>query len=200
MSAAAASRGGQGWWWVRHAPTHVRAAVGWTDAPADLSDAAALDRLAAALPAAPVVSSDLARAVATARRIAGARPLQAADARLRELNFGAWEGMTYDAAAAAQPDAYRAFFETPGPSRAPGGESFDDLRARVCDAIEARKADGGDVVLVAHAGAIRAALAVALDLTPAQALGFAVDPLSITRLDWIASAGAWRVVCVNTRA
>lgn len=200
MNGAAPAAGAQGWWWVRHAPTHARAAVGWTDAPADLSDDAALDRLAAALPAAPVVSSDLARAVATARRVAGPRPLRPADARLRELNFGAWEGMSFDAAAAAHPEAYRAFFETPGPSRAPGGEGFDDLRARVSDAMESLKADCGDLVLVAHAGAIRAALAVALDLAPAQALGFAVDPLSITRLDWVASAGAWRVVCVNTRA
>ena len=40
--------------------------VGWTDLPADLSDLAALTRLNAHLPDAPVISSDLSRAVTTA--------------------------------------------------------------------------------------------------------------------------------------
>ncbi|NCO17248.1 MAG: histidine phosphatase family protein, partial [Alphaproteobacteria bacterium] len=48
------------WWWVRHAPTHARAAIGWTDIAPDLGDTGALERLARALPQAPVVSSDLA--------------------------------------------------------------------------------------------------------------------------------------------
>ena len=33
-------------WWVRHGPTHAKAMVGWRDLPADLSDTAALARLA----------------------------------------------------------------------------------------------------------------------------------------------------------
>lgn len=37
-------------WWVRHGPTHAKTFIGWTDRPADLSDTAALARLAAFLP------------------------------------------------------------------------------------------------------------------------------------------------------
>jgi alpha-ribazole phosphatase len=55
----------------------------------------------------------------------------------------------------------------------------------------------GDVVLVVHSGTIRAALAVALGLTPENALRFVINPLSITRLDRLADA--WRVVTVNGR-
>ena len=60
------------------------------------------------------------------------------------------------------------------------------------------KLTAGDVVLVVHSGTIRAALAVALELTPEQALRFAVEPLSLTRIDRV--AGGWRVVGVNDAA
>ena len=46
-----------------------------------------------------------------------------------------------------------------------------------------------------HSGTIRAALAIALELTPEQALRFAVEPLSLTRIDRV--AGGWRIVGVN---
>lgn len=52
-------------WLIRHGPTHAKGMVGWTDLPADLSDTAQIARLRAALPDAPVVSSDLLRAVQT---------------------------------------------------------------------------------------------------------------------------------------
>ena len=58
------------WHWVRHAPTHASNFVGWRDVPADLSDAAALQRLRAHLPQeALLVSSDLERARQTATAI-----------------------------------------------------------------------------------------------------------------------------------
>jgi len=53
----------------------------------------------------------------------------------------------------------------------------------------------GDVIVVAHAGTIRAALALALELSPDRALSFVIDPLSLTRLDRLDDG--WRVVTVN---
>ena len=187
------------WWWVRHAPTHARAAIGWTDIAPDLSDAAALARLAGALPQAPVVSSDLARARLTADHLAQGRPRLADEPGLRELNFGAWEGLAFDAIAARHPDDYAAFWANPGPARATGGESFDDLAARVGAVIERLNGAEGAIVAVAHAGAIHAALARAAGLSARQALAFRLDPLSVTRLDWLAGAQAWRVEAVNRR-
>jgi broad specificity phosphatase PhoE len=189
------------WWWVRHAPTGAPGVIGWTDAPADLSDAAALDALAAALPDAPLVSSDLARAVATADRLAGARPRLGADPALRELHFGAWEGMTADAVAARWPEESRRFWGEPGAAAPPGGESFDAMAARVGAAVDRLNAGigAGDVIAVAHMGVVMAALARALGLTARQAMGFRIDTLSVTRLDWLPEAGAWRVEGVNRR-
>lgn len=187
------------WWWVRHAPTRTRAAIGWSDVAPDLGDAGALDRLARALPAAPVVSSDLARARLTADRLARGRPRLADEPGLREMNFGVWEGLAFDVIAARHPDDYAAFWANPGPARATGGEGFDDLAARVGAAIERLNGPEGDIVAVAHAGAIHAALARAAGLSARQALAFRLDPLSLTRLDWLADARAWRVEGVNLR-
>jgi len=51
------------------------------------------------------------------------------------------------------------------------------------------------VVLVVHSGTVRAALALALEIAPEQALRFVIDPLSLTRIDRLVSG--WRVCCVN---
>ena len=53
----------------------------------------------------------------------------------------------------------------------------------------------GDVIIVAHGGTIRAALAIALDIAAETALGFVIDPWSLTRLDRLDRT--WRVVWVN---
>jgi alpha-ribazole phosphatase len=55
----------------------------------------------------------------------------------------------------------------------------------------------GNVVLVVHSGTVRAVLAIALDLAPDAALRFVIDPLSLTRIDRLATG--WRVVSVNQR-
>ena len=61
-------------------------------------------------------------------------------------------------------------------------------------------AAGKDVIAVAHAGAIRAALSYALGLNPETSLSFSLENLSLTRLDHIESgddSDIWRIVCVN---
>jgi len=50
-------------------------------------------------------------------------------------------------------------------------------------------------VLVVPSGTVRAALAIALDLAAENALRFVIDPLSLTRIDRLASG--WRVAAVN---
>lgn len=185
-------------WLVRHAPTRAAGVAGWTDAPCDLSDTGTLDHLAARLPDAPVVSSDLTRARATADRIAGARPRLPHEADLRETHFGAWEGMTAEAIAAADPALSRAFWD--GEAAAPGGEGFTDMAARACAALDrlAQAQRQGDLIAVAHMGPILAALARAAGLAPVRALAFRIDPLSVTRLDLL-PGGFWRIEGVNLR-
>lgn len=178
--------------WVRHGPTHARTMVGWSDLPADLSDAAQIARVAGFLPAdAPVISSDLSRAAATADAIAGTRPRLPHDAGFREMHFGAWELKRFDE---IEDQAHaRAFWEDPGDIRPPGGESWHDVSARVDTAVARLLATepAQDLVIVAHFGAILTQLQQALRLDAAEAFAHKIDNLSVTELhfdgDWHAA-------------
>ncbi|MDF0603036.1 histidine phosphatase family protein [Psychromarinibacter sp. C21-152] len=170
-------------WWVRHGPTHAKGMTGWTDLPADLTDTARLARLAAALPEAPVISSDLWRAVATADAVAGDRPRLPHDPDLREINFGDWEKRRPDGFTGEEARALRAFYDRPGPVRAPGGESWDALTARVNRAVDRLLATGArDVIVVAHMGPVLSQVQRALGLSAYDAFARKVDTLSVTRI------------------
>jgi broad specificity phosphatase PhoE len=170
--------------------------IGWTDRPADLSDHAALARLSAYLPArAPVVSSDLSRAVATADAVQGARARLPHDPDLRELHFGAWEDRSFAEIDAETPDLIRAFWETPGPTRAPGGEGWHDLSARVTRATDRLLGRAEDVIVVAHFGAILSQIERATGQTTTEVFGQKIDNLSVTVLTH--KAAGWRAGPVN---
>lgn len=179
-------------WLVRHGPTHAKGMVGWTDLAADLSDKAALARLNAHLPGVPVVSSDLARAISTADALENRARLPH-DPDWRELHFGAWEMRTYAEIEAESPDQIRAFWETPGQVRAPDGESWDELSARIAAALDRLRALP-EVIVVAHFGAIVAAIQLAGRLTTTEAFSHKIDNLSVTCLEF---APLPRVVSVN---
>jgi alpha-ribazole phosphatase len=172
--------------WVRHGPTHAKTMVGWTDLPADLSDRAALARLDAFLPRDSVIlSSDLSRAVVTADAICDGRQRLPHDPDLREIHFGAWENRSHDEVSADTPDHVRSFWEMPGDIRPPGGESWNDLSARVTRATDRLIAAhaGRDIVVVAHFGAILAAIQRARGCPTTEVFAHRIEPLSVTTLE-----------------
>ncbi len=167
--------------WLRHGPTHARAMVGWTDLAADLSDSAAIARLSAELPQAPVISSDLLRAVTTADAIAGNRPRLPPDPALREIHFGDWE-MQHHSAIADQ-DHLRAYWDRPGDIAPPGGESWNAVSARVNACVDRLlAAHEGDLILVAHFGVILTQVQRALGLSAYDTFAHRIEPLSLTEL------------------
>ena len=105
-----------------------------------------------------LVSSPLERAVETARiALPGHEVLF--DERLRELDFGDFEGRTREE---LERDArWHAWLEDPFMMRAPGGEAYAQLRDRVIAwLVEARaRFEGGHVVAVTHSGTIQMLLA-----------------------------------------
>jgi alpha-ribazole phosphatase len=179
-------------WLIRHAPVDgPRGVIHADDAAADVSDTAALLRLQMWLPNPHAAISSPAR---RARETAAALGLAAvADPSFGEQDFGRWTGRTHAEIRRDSEAAHDAFWRAPASNRRPDGESFVEQIARVSRAIEALPS--GDVILVAHAGTIRAALALALDMPPDSALRFVIDPLSLTRLDRLDKG--WRVVGVN---
>ena len=99
-----------------------------------------------------VWSSDLRRAAQTARIAYGqARP----DARLRELDFGALEGMRWD----DLPSNLQRDLVGFDRFSAPGGESVAGLRHRVLDFVDSLPA--GQHLLFTHGGVIRLLLRLA---------------------------------------
>jgi broad specificity phosphatase PhoE len=187
-------------WWLRHAPTHARAFAGWRDVPADLSDHAAIARLDAHLPRrAVLVSSDLSRAVVTADALGRGRERLPHDRGLREFDFGEWDGLTHAEVSARWPDLSRRYWEEPGHTAAPGGESWIAAEARVSAAADALLAayPGRDIIAVAHFGAILTQYARAAGLSPVRALAQDIAPLSVTRLAF--DGAGWQVEAVNHR-
>lgn len=182
-------------WWVRHGPTHQTSMTGWRDVPADLSDQARLSRLSAALPPdAPILSSDLARAKATADAIAGNRPRWPDADALREFNFGEWDGKPFDALPEQES---RAFWENPGTLAPPGGESWNDVKGRVDAFVDSVLSSDpiADLIIVAHMGVIMTQIARAAGVSPYQAMGHRIDPLSIT--DMTHEKGHWHIGQIN---
>lgn len=171
-------------WWVRHGPTHAKGMVGWSDLPADLSDAAQIARLAAYLPAkAAVISSDLIRASATADAIVAGRTRLPHDAGLREINFGAWEMLPHAQIEAQDPELIRAFMEQPGDVRAPGGETWNEAAHRVSNAVDKlTRMQESEIVVVAHFGTILTQVQRALAIPAYDAFANRIDNLSVTRI------------------
>lgn len=185
---------------VRHGPTHVKAMVGWSDMPADLGDTAALSRLSDHLPgAALVVSSDLSRAVDTASAIQMGRPRLPHDAALREIHFGTWEMRSFRDIEAEDPERAAAYWERPGDVRPPGGESWNQIRARVDAAIDGliTRHSGRDLIVVAHFGVILTQVQRALRLDAETALTHRIDNLSVTEI--AVEPDGWRVGRINHR-
>jgi len=138
---------------MRHgAPEKAGLLLGHADVASTPAGIAACLQQVSALPFSSLVSSDLVRASAAADRIGAERGLTARrDARWRELDFGAWDGLPPAAVDAA------AFWDDPDASPPPGGERWSALMARVSAALE--DIAERDTLVVTHGGAIRAALA-----------------------------------------
>ena len=199
------------WWWIRHAPVRVDEGriYGQRDLPCDCSDAQIFSGLAALLPRKAIwITSHLARTRQTAEAILAAGDFEQPgqilqDKDLAEQHLGDWQGLdrrTFLMSRKQEPDS---FWYAEADERAPNGESFVDLIARVEATIARvnRTHRGGDIVAVVHGGTIRAALVIALRLPPRSGFAFTIDNCSLTRLDhYQGKQGAgWRVPVVNQR-
>lgn len=166
-----------------------------------VEEAASYRWLASRLPAgARWVVTPLSRTRATAAAIFAAGYPKAelsVEPDLVEQDLGEWQGLSHDAFARMLRHPPHPFWPHGAEERPPGGEAFSDVVARVGPAIErlADAAPEGDVVIVAHGGSIRAALAHAVGLSAQQALTFSIKNLSLTRLE--RHGADWRVAAVN---
>ncbi len=125
---------------------------GWAQMRAAVADAA---------PWQAVISSPLLRCRAFAEELARRHRLPlAVDERFKEVGFGTWEGRTAERIRVEHPDQWAAFQDDPVRGRPPGAEPLDAFVGRVSDALEeaAARHAGERLLVVAHAGVIRAAV------------------------------------------
>jgi broad specificity phosphatase PhoE len=149
---------------IRHGPTEWNETgrfQGNTDLPLSERGRAYARAIAAALSAdgvRKVYSSDLQRARETARAVADKQGVPLVeDARLREFDFGRWEGLTWDEILAQDPELARRPRSAARYYRPAGGESFELVRRRVRAFLDDLIAEGGTpLAVVTHAGALHA--------------------------------------------
>ncbi len=187
-------------WWVRHGPTHAKALIGHTDIAVDLSDLPALDRLKSFLPMQDkLFSSDLIRASETAQAISNISAPVLKRKGLREMNFGDWEGKSFEVVAKSDPEFSRGFWENPGDTSPPNGECWNVFSQRIHSEIDTliSLATSKHIVVVAHFGVILAALQLAGGFSNKSVFSFKINNLSVTRLCYHSTNAAWSIRSVN---
>jgi alpha-ribazole phosphatase len=146
-----------------------------------------------------IFASPLRRAIDTAAPLAEARVLMVSTHDgLRELDFGALEGLTFDEIAREHPELYERWMTDPTETRFPDGESFAELRERALGAAAEIRSQHERAAIVAHGGVTRAILADALEM-PARAIFRLDQPYgAISVVDWIEETAIVRAL--NLRA
>jgi broad specificity phosphatase PhoE len=101
------------------------------------------------------LASPLQRSWTSAWIASGGAPVRL-DARLREVHFGRWEGMTKEEIEAADPILYADWQNQASDFEYPSGERRSDFRARVEESLDSILASGAaNALLVIHKGVIR---------------------------------------------
>ncbi|MFZ5631810.1 MAG: alpha-ribazole phosphatase [Bacillota bacterium] len=114
-----------------------------------------------------VYSSDLGRAVETARQIAIPLGLEVITRpALREMNFGQWEGLTFAEIREKYGDLLKRWWQKPLDIRTPGGEGLSDLVSRVVPAVRevVEKHPDEQVAVVCHGGPVRSIIGTVLNM------------------------------------
>lgn len=177
---------------------------GQTDIPLDergIAQARQAARFLASLRPDLVVSSDLARATATAAELARivGQPV-VYDKNLCERYGGSWEGLTLDEIRSRYPDEFTRW--EPPDGATPDGDTDEVVAERVGPALErvaGQLGPGGLAIVVSHVGAIRLGIGRLLGIVPAQ--WRAIGPLangSWSVLEF--GRGGWRLLEHNATA
>jgi alpha-ribazole phosphatase len=128
----------------------------------------------------PVFSSPLQRCAELAVQL---HPAPTIDARLQELHFGDWERQTWDAIGPSALDDWAA--DIAG-FRPPRGETGYELQQRVLAWLHDIAIDGAEMIVVTHAGVMRALQAYHLQLHGHQWLSLRYDYGQVLCLDFSA--------------
>lgn len=140
-----------------------------------------------------VFASPSGRTMALAERLAqNNHVLLEKDDRLREMHFGIFDGLTAAEAQKKNVEVWQAWLSDFDHYRLPGGESFQDLKARfaaIWQDIKKTYTDDAQIALVTHGGVARAALAVLCSMPDALTWHIETRPASLMQINMIDSYG-----------
>lgn len=158
---------------VRHGQTiwnHTARYQGYTDielSETGLRQAHLLAQRLATEQVHAVHASDLKRAVETAQILARPHnlPVQT-NSKLREINFGLWEGLTFNEIRTKFENLADKWYTSPAQIQIPEGETFFQLKERAYQALIelVKNHKPGTIIVVTHAGTIRAIICALLNI------------------------------------
>lgn len=193
-------------WFCRHGEVEapwVGTFIGRTDVGLSPLGRHQAEAIAAYLDPAPVdamVCSPRKRSLDTLAPLARAKGLKL-DIRkdLAEMDFGAWEGKSWDQIVELDQDHAQRWEQDPANTAPPGGESASQFAARVANAMAeiVEEYKGRAVVMGAHAGTNRGVLAVILGRPYMEMFSFAQDYGCVNAVGWTAGTGFGQVALVN---
>ena len=132
-----------------------------------------------------IYSSDLRRAKKTADFIANHLNLEINESeKIREINFGNWEGLNLEEISDKFPEALKAWKEDPLTNGPPGGENITQFAARINmffnELLEIHQ--GEKIIVVTHGGVIKMYLREVLEVNADSFEVFQIDNTSLTEL------------------
>jgi alpha-ribazole phosphatase/probable phosphoglycerate mutase len=106
------------------------------------------------------------------------------DERLKEVGFGAWEGLSGDQLREKDPTLLSRFYHDPINNRPHGAEKLDTFNNRVQQAYTQALLEhlGEHILLITHAGVIRAILTQLLDAPLASMYRISIATASLSRI------------------
>ncbi|MGI6686150.1 MAG: alpha-ribazole phosphatase [Bacillota bacterium] len=158
---------------IRHGETEFnakKACYGWIDCSLNQKGFQQAQKVAELLKDVSfdvVISSPLKRARETAAIVSKVSSEEIIlDERLKELNFGSWEGKHYQRIEQEDPENWRIWINNWKEAAPPGGESFKDMYRRVEESIKdiLEKYADESLLLVSHQGCLRTIICVLLNM------------------------------------
>lgn len=184
-------------WLIRHATPEGVAGVCYGRSDPGLSfagkqEARRVSKRLRREPLSHIYSSPLRRARETALFIAKPHGLTVEPVEeLSEMDFGDFEGLTYEQIERRSPGHFKLWMESPTEISFPNGEGFSEMRNRVLSTIKQIRTQhaGETIALIAHSGVIRIIVAETLGIADHGIFRIAQDYAALNRLRYFENQG-----------
>jgi alpha-ribazole phosphatase len=131
-----------------------------------------------------IYSSDLERAYKTAKIISTGKNKLQTDARLREIHFGGWEGLTYNEIQEKYPAQLASWEQDVYKTAPPHGETLEQLAGHTQSLLNDLRVDhkAETILVVTHGGVIKVLICLALNLPATLYWQFHISPASLSEI------------------